>query len=177
MKILSYNFVQFRPEYPVPLMISHSISLKRILPHCCNLLTTISQRGMTSLWWYHTTVSRFIRWSTDRLIILSCWFSSDEVLTAAAAAAAEGKEVGERRLLDRRDAEGWGASSVDVDGVQELVGGVSAESDLSFVVDGAVRLDAGVPARLDASAGRLLEPSVVGASRARFHRCYLTNST
>ena len=67
---------------------------------------------------------------------------SDEVLAATAAAAAKGKEVGERRLLDRRDTESRRRREASVD------------------IDGDVRLDARVPACLDASSGWLLDSSV-----------------
>lgn len=78
---------------------------------------------------------------------------SDEVL---AAAAAEGKEVGERGVLGGYDAETrrpWPA----VDGLEELRELVDEESVLPFAVNGDVRLDAGVPAGDDAAPSRLLD--------------------
>lgn len=64
-------------------------------------------------------------------------------------------------MLDRRGhTESCSAASLDIDGVQKFVKLVGEERDLSFTVDGDVRLDACVPARLDASPGRLLEPRV-----------------
>ena len=71
-------------------------------------------------------------------------------------------------MLDRRDTETGSASSLGVDGLQELVDFVGEERDLSFTVDRNVRLDACVPARLYAPASRLLEPSTHRASRAAF---------
>lgn len=54
--------------------------------------------------------------------------------------------------------------SLDVDGVQKFVKLVDEKRDLSFAVDGDVRLDACIPSCLDASPDRLLEPSIWKAS-------------
>lgn len=68
-------------------------------------------------------------------------------------------------MLDRRgDTESRSAVSLDIDGVQKFVKLVDEERDLSFAVDGDVRLDACIPPRLDASPDRLLEPSIWKAS-------------
>lgn len=69
-------------------------------------------------------------------------------------------------MLDRRGhTESCSAASLDIDGVQKFVKHVGEERDLSFTVDGDVRLDACVPARLDASPGRLLEAACTKSER------------
>lgn len=79
-----------------------------------------------------------------------------EVLTAAAATAAEAEEVGERRRVRRRDPQPDVAAPVLLYGTEELVGVVDA-GGLSFAVHRNVRLDARVPARVDAAPDRLLK--------------------
>ena len=68
-------------------------------------------------------------------------------------------------MLDRRDTD---ASPFDVDGLQEFLGFDDEELGLSFTVHGDVRLDAGVPTRVDATPGRLLEPSLRSTSCRNF---------
>lgn len=63
-------------------------------------------------------------------------------------------------MLDRRYTESWRTTTLDINGGQEFVEFLDEEPDLSFTVYGDVRLDARVPARFDASSGRLLESGV-----------------
>lgn len=97
-----------------------------------------------------------------RLIIalspfLSPLNSGHEVLAAAAAAAAEAEEVGEqRRGINGRDVAVRRAGAT-----QDLVDVVvDAGRRLPFAVHRDVRLDAGVPAGVDAAPGRLLRSPV-----------------
>lgn len=81
-----------------------------------------------------------------------------EVLTAAAATAAEAEEVGERRRVRRRDPQSDVATPVVLHRAQGLVGVIDA-GGLPLAVHRNVRLDARVPARVDAAPGRLLKRS------------------